>query len=121
MSYKSNVNIPLHAGLFQTMVYMDGYDYSGMYHFIEEFRNPFADRPFITEMEENYGMLWQFKDCVDRWMLGVSCDKGYAHLLHKEPNSSTFLPLNVSEKVMLVEQFHGEYIVIGIQAVNTAG
>jgi hypothetical protein len=54
-------------------------------------------------------------------MLGVSRYKGYAHLLHKEPNSSTFLPLNVSEKVMLVEQFHGEYIVIGIQAVNTAG
>jgi hypothetical protein len=103
------------------MAYMDGYDYSGMYHFIEEFRNLFADRPFITEMEENYGMLWQFKDCVDRLLLGVSRYKGYAHLLHKEPNSPTFLLLNVSEKVMLVEQFHGEYIVIGIQAVNTAG
>jgi hypothetical protein len=60
MSYKSNVNIPLLVGLFQTMAYMDGYDYSGMSHFIEEFCNPFADR-----MEENYGMLWQFKDCVD--------------------------------------------------------
>jgi hypothetical protein len=45
---------------------MDSYDYSSMTHFIEEFRNPFSDRPFITEMKENYGMLWQFKDCVDR-------------------------------------------------------
>jgi hypothetical protein len=47
------------------MAYSDGYDYSSMTHFIEEFRNPFLDRPFITEMEENYGMLWQFKSCVD--------------------------------------------------------
>jgi hypothetical protein len=103
------------------MAYMDGYDYSSMSHFIEEFRNPFSDRPFITKIEENYGMLWQFNDCVDRWMLGVSRYKGCAHLLHKKPNSPTFLPLNISEKVMFVEQFHNEYIVIGIQAVDTAG
>jgi hypothetical protein len=121
MSYKSNVHIPLRTGLLQIMVYIDGYDYSSMSHFIEEFHNPFSDRPFITEMEENYGMLWQFKDCVDRWTLGVSCYKGCAHLLHKEPNSLTFLPLNVLEKVILVEQFHNEYIVIGIQVVDLAG
>jgi hypothetical protein len=54
-------------------------------------------------------------------MLGVSRYKGCAHLLHKEPNSPTFLPLNVSEKVMLVEQFHNKYIVIGIQAVDLVG
>jgi hypothetical protein len=54
-------------------------------------------------------------------MLGVSRYKGCAHLLHKEPNSPTFLPLNVLEKVMLVEQFHNEYIVIGIQAEDSAG
>jgi hypothetical protein len=53
--------------------------------------------------------------------LGVSRYKGYAHLLHKESNSSTFLPLNVLEKVMLIEQYHGKYIVIGVQAMNTEG
>jgi hypothetical protein len=111
----------MRAGLFQNMAYSDGYDYSSMTHFIKEFRNPFPDRPFITEIEENYGMLWQFKGCVDRWTLGVSRYKGCAHLLHREPNSPTFLPLNVSEKVILVEQFHKEYIVIGIQAVDSAG
>jgi hypothetical protein len=103
------------------MAYMDGYDYSNMSHFIEEFRNPFSDRLFITEMEENYGMLWQFKDYVDQWTLGISYYKGCAHLLHKEPELPTFLPLNVSEKVILVEQFHNEYIVIGIQAVDSGG
>jgi hypothetical protein len=36
-------------------------------------------------------------------------------------NSPVFLPLNVLEKVILVEQFHGLYIVIGIQAVTADG
>jgi hypothetical protein len=54
------------------MATSDGYDYSRMSHFIEEFQNPFADKPFISEMEENYGLLWQFKDCVVGWILGVS-------------------------------------------------
>jgi hypothetical protein len=93
-----------------------------MSHFIEEFQNPFTDRPFIYEMEENYGSLWQFKDCVVGWSLGVSRYKGYTHLLHKESNSPAFLPLNVLEKVILIEQFHTRYIeVIGIQVVNANG
>ena len=85
------------------MAYMDGYDYCSMPHFMEEFHNPFSDRPFITKMEENYKMLWQFKDCVDQWMLGESRYKGCTHLLYKEPDSPTFLPLNVLEKVILIE------------------
>ena len=121
MSNKSNVNIPLRARLFQSMAYMDGYDYSSMSHFIEEFHILFLDRSFITKMEENYGMLWQFQGCVDRWTLGVSCYKGCAHLLHKEPNSPTFLLLYVSEKIILIKQFHNEYIIIGIQAMDLAG
>jgi hypothetical protein len=103
------------------MANFDGYEYLGMSHFIEEFQNPFPDKPFITEMEENYGLLWQFKDCVVGWTLGISQYKGYAHLLHNVSNSPTFLPFNVLEKVILIEQFHGQYIVIEIQAVNALG
>ena len=103
------------------MASTDGYDYSGMSHFIEEFQNPFTDRPFIFEMEENYGSLWQFKNCIVGWSLGVSRCKGYIHLLHKESNPPTFLPFNLLEKVILIEQFHAKYIVIGIQAVNAEG
>jgi hypothetical protein len=103
------------------MAFSDGYDYSAMSPFIEEFRNPFSDRPFITEMEENYGSLWQLKNCVTRWTLGVSRYNGYVHLLYKEANSPAFLLLNVLEKVILMEQFHGQYIVIGIQAVTPKG
>jgi hypothetical protein len=103
------------------MAFSDGYNYSAMSPFIEEFKNPFSDRPFIIEMEENYGSLWQLKNCVIRWTLGVSRHNGYIHLLHKEANSPAFLPLNVLEKVNLMEQFHGQYIVIGIQAVTPEG
>jgi hypothetical protein len=103
------------------MVSTDAYNYSGMSHFIEEFQNPFTDRPFISEMVENYGTLWKFRDCVVGWSLGVSRYKGYTHILHKESNSPAFLPLNVLEKVILIEQFHSMYIVIGIQAVNAEG
>jgi hypothetical protein len=103
------------------MATFDGFDYSKMSHFIEEFQNPFADKPFISEMEENYGLLWQFKDCVVGWILGVSWYKGYTHLFHKESNSLTFLPFNVLKTVILVEQFHNQYIVIENQAVNVEG
>jgi hypothetical protein len=72
-------------------------------------------------MEENYGSLWKFRDYVVGWSLGVSRYKGYTYLLHKESNSPAFLPLNVLEKVILIEQFHGQYIVMGIQAVNAEG
>ena len=44
-------------------------------------------------MEENCGLLWQFKDCVVGWTLGVSGYKEYAHLFHKESNSLTSLQL----------------------------
>ena len=33
------------------------YDYSQTVHFLEEFENPFADKAFIEELEENYGKL----------------------------------------------------------------
>jgi hypothetical protein len=46
-------------------------------------------------MEETYGLLWQFKDCVVGWTLAISQYKGYAQLVLKESNSLTFLPLNV--------------------------
>jgi hypothetical protein len=64
---------------------------SAMSPFIEEFQNPFSDRPSITEMEKNYGSLWQLKNCIIGWIMGVSRHNGYVHLLHKEANSSAFL------------------------------
>ena len=103
------------------MAFFDSYNYSAMSSFIKEFQNPFSDRPFIIEMEDNYGILWQLKNCIIKWSLGVSRYNGFVHLLYKEANSLRFLPLNVLEKVILMEQFHGQYIVIGIQVVSPEG
>ena len=105
----------------KAMAISDGYNYSAMSPFIKEFQKPFSERPFITELEENYRSLWQLKNCVIGWTLGVSQHNGHVYLLHKEANSPTFLPLNVLAKVIVLEQFHGQYIVIGIQAVTPEG
>ena len=77
--------------------------------------------PFIEEMEENYGKLWQFKDYVRGWTLGVSRFKNYVYLLHRESSRGSFLPLNLDEKVTLLENFYQEYVVITLQAVDVRG
>ena len=82
------------------------YDYSQSVHFLEEFKNPFPNKPFIEELEENYGKLWQFKNCVDSWTLGVCRFKKYVYLLHRESEIGPFLPLNIEEKVTVLENFH---------------
>jgi hypothetical protein len=55
------------------------------------------------------------------WILGIIRYNGYIHLFHNRLNSPTFLPLNVLEKINIVEQFHGQYIVIRIQVVQGKG
>ena len=97
------------------------YDYSQSSPFLEENENPFPNKPFIDELEENYGKLWQFKSCVDSWILGVSRFKRYVYLLHRETPMGPFLPLNIDEKVTLLENFHQEYVVVTLQAVDNSG
>ena len=103
------------------MEQVENYDYSPSLSFIPEFENPFENVPFIEEMEENYGKLWQFKECVQFWTLGVSRFKNYDYLLHHESSRGSFLPLNLNEKVILLEKFYQEYVVITFQAVNRDG
>ena len=100
---------------------VENYDYSSSLPFIDEFENPFENVRFIDEMEENYGKLWQFKNCVQFWTLGVSRFKNYVYLLHRESNRGNFLPLNLNEKVILLENFYQEYVVITLQAVDSDG
>ena len=88
-----------------TMEQRDSYDYSTSLPFITKFLNPFEGVPFIEEMEENYGKLWQFKDCVRGWTLGVLRFKNYVYLLHCESSRGSFLPFNLDEKVTLLENF----------------
>ena len=97
------------------------YDYFQSVHFLEEFKNPFPDKPFIEELKENYGKLWQFKNYVDSWTLGVCRSKKYVYLLHRESKTGSFLPLNIEEKVRVLENFHQQYVVIMVQAVDNSG
>ena len=104
------------------MEQVDNYDYFSSLPFIDEFQNPFENVPFIDEMEENYGKLWQLKNCVQLWTLGVSRFKKYVYLLHRDSsNRGNFLPLNLNEKVILLENFYQEYVVITLQAVDSDG
>ena len=41
------------------------------------------------------------------------------YLLHREMPTGPFLPLNIDEKVTLLENFHQEYVVIIVQAVGS--
>ena len=102
------------------MEQVDNYDYPSL-PFIAEFENPFENVPFIEEMEENYGKLWQFKECVQFWTLGVSRFKNYVYLLHRESSRGSFLPLNLNEKVILLENFYQEYVVITLHAIDRDG
>ena len=72
-------------------------------------------------MEENYGKLWQFKDYVQSWTQGVSRFKNSVYLLHCESSWRSFLPLNLNEKVTLLENFYEEYVVITLKAVDARG
>ena len=45
----------------------------------------------------------------------------YVYLLHRETPTGPFLPLNIDEKVTLLENFHQEYVVITVQAVDSRG
>ena len=42
----------------------DGYDYSLTGHHLKPFLNPLKDEPFIGEMEDTYGTLWEFKEHI---------------------------------------------------------
>ena len=43
------------------------------------------------------------------------------NLLHRESETGLFLPLNIEEKVTLLENFHQQYGVITMQAIDSSG
>ena len=67
------------------------------------------------------GELWQavavqgVRSILDS---GVSRFKNYVYLLHRESSRGSFLPLNLDEKVILLENFYQEYVVITLQAID---
>ena len=98
----------------------DDYDYSATLPYIEPFRWT-SDEPFITEMEDTYGKLWQFKSCVQSWYFGVNQFKDYVFLRHRVNGTTLYVNWNINEKVSLVECHQSHYMLIVLQAVDNNG
>ena len=97
----------------------DGYDLSHLDPFIEPFINLDPDEPFFeASLEHSYGSLWKFKDHVEGWSIVVSRYQKFVRILHKEKNSPRYLDLCVVERVKVIEEHHGSYIVVVVGAVD---
>ena len=98
----------------------DDYDYSAILPYIEPFRWT-SDEPFITEMEDTYGKLWQFKSCFQSWYFGVNRFKDYVFLRHRVNGTTLYVNWNINEKVSLMECHQSHYMLIVLQAVDNNG
>ena len=99
----------------------DTYDYTHTKHLIEPFQNPLGDEPFFEEMEENYGKLWKFRDAVSHWNFGVNRQKNLVFFRYRPEGTVRFMPWNLNEKVALIEQHQGDYLVIVLREVDGDG
>lgn len=97
----------------------DSYDYSATEYFLQKFDNPVAPSPFIDDVVENYGTLWEFKDCVQSWSLAKSGK--FVQIQLKLNDHDPFVHLHRRERVTFIEQQRREYIVLGIQAFDDNG
>jgi hypothetical protein len=74
------------------MATSDGYDHSGMSHFIKEFRNPFPNKSFIIEMEETMGCYGSLSIALLDGLLEYTDTKDmYTHSI-KSPTLRLFCP-----------------------------
>ena len=82
----------------------DNYDYSLTSHHLKPFVNPFHDEPFIAEMEDTYGTLWEFKEHIHTWSFGENRFKSYVYLHYRVLGTNTYMPWNLNEKVTLIKE-----------------
>lgn len=99
----------------------DTYDYSVTSHHLQPFVNPFGDEPFISEMEDSFGQLWEFKKHISRWSFGVNRWKKYVFLRYKVEDKPGFLTWNINEKVMFIDAHHEDYVVLVLREVDDTG
>lgn len=99
----------------------DRYDYSVSKHHLQPFRNPRKDDPFIDEMEDTYGTLWEFRDHITSWSFGVNRWKNFVYLRYRVQGRTNYLPWNMNEKVTVIEDHRKNYIVIVLREVDETG
>lgn len=99
----------------------DNYDYSATERHLQPFNNPLKEVPFIEEMQDSYGKLWEFRDHIHTWSFGVNRFKNFVYLRYRVAGKTTYLPWNMNEKVAVIEHHREEYIVIVLREVDDAG
>ena len=99
----------------------DGYDYFLTGHHLKPFMNPLKDAPFIGEMEDTYGMLWEFKEHIASWSFGVKCFKNYVFLRYRVQGTTRYMPWIIKEKVMLIEEHNQDYVFLVLREVDDFG
>ena len=99
----------------------DGYDYSFTGHHLKPFMNPLKDEPFISEMSDTYGMLWEFKEHIVTWSFGVNRFKNYVVLCYCVQGTQTYMPWNMKEKVTEIEELNQDYVVLVLREVDNDG
>ena len=99
----------------------EDYDYSATLLFIEPFTRWAGDEPFISDMLETYGKLWQFKSSVNFWSFGVNRFKDYVFFRHRVNETTLYVNWNINEKISLVECHQRHYMLIVLQAVDDDG
>jgi len=97
------------------------YDYTSTAQHLKPFVNPLNGSPFISDMEETYGELWEFKEHVAHWTdwsFVVNRFKSYVYLRCRVQGKTIYLPWNLHEKVAFIEDHQNEYVVMGLREVD---
>jgi len=97
------------------------YSYSATKHHMEPFVNLNERKAFISEMEATFGKLWLFKPHINSWSFGVSHWKNYVYLRYRIQGTTQYLPWNVKEKVILINDYEGKYVVLMLREVDDNG
>jgi len=97
------------------------YEYTVTSPFIEPFTKWVGDEPFIIDMLELYGELWQFKLVMESWIFDANHSKDYIFLQHRVKDSGIYVNWNLEEKVSLVEQHRDKYVVITLHTLDKSG
>src|SRR5579875_2234535 len=97
------------------------YDYTATAANLKPFVNPLTGTPFFTDLEATYGQLWEFKEHVANWSFGANRFKNYVYLRFRVQGKNPFHNWNLNEKVCLIEEHAGDYVVMSLREVDDNG
>ena len=103
------------------MAATQSYDYSLIEHHIEPFQYADLNTAFLEEDTDSYGDLWQFKQHITQYTIGIALQKGYVFLRYKIEDIPQFYTWNIKEKVESIKDHREHFIVIVLREVDDSG